>query len=237
MLRELSRGGPAQHRVGSDDDGGVPGAHAHAREQDVDVVVVLEVDPHVRQLRATGEGAEGERSAVEARADDLDRAGAFPCPEGLTPRHERPEDDVGELGLLAHELAELGDADAQHPSRPRDARHQVRPLPGEQAQLAEEPAVTVHGDEDVAGRVGAEDLDLTVQHDPEVVRLVGRAEQHVAGVDRALLAVREELGELSRTERGRARARVGLVVHRAQVSEVPISPRPAPGRPTCAASS
>ncbi len=62
--------------------------------------------------------------------------------------------------------------------------------------------------------VGAHDLDLALEHDLEVVRLVGRAEQHVADGDRDLLAVGRELGQLGRTERGGAVPGVGLVAHR-----------------------
>ena len=58
----------------------------------------------------------------------------------------------------------------------------------------------MHGDEHVAGGIGAQDLDRTPQDHPEVVRLVTRTEEDVTSLHVVRLAVRRQLLELRRVE-------------------------------------
>ena len=83
----------------------------------------------------------------------------------------------------------------EHAAGPGDARREVRPLAGQQAQLAEEAARSVHGDDDVAVGSRAHDVDLALEDDEEVIRRVAGPEQLVADCDVALGAERRELGQ------------------------------------------
>ena len=124
-----------------------------------------------------------ERGTVEPGADDLHRAGAFTGTKRSRRaiRARKMMSASSAFSLISRRNS--GMPDLQRPPGPRHPGDQVRPLTGQEAQLAEEPALAVHDDEHVAGRIRTQDLDLAVEHHPEVVRLVGRAEQDVADVD------------------------------------------------------
>ena len=62
-------------------------------------------------------------------------------------------------------------------ARRGDPARQVRPLAGEQVQLAQEPARAVAGDDRLAVGVAADDLGPAVQDDEEVVGRVARPVQ------------------------------------------------------------
>ena len=147
-------------------------------------MVVLEVDPDVRQVGAPGERPQREGGRVEAGADDLHRPGG-----------------------------------------------QVGPLTGEEAQLAQEPAVAVHGNERVSRGVRAHDLHLAVGDHPEVVGVVGRTERMSPGRDVAFFAVGRQLGQFGLAEGGGGG--IDLLGHPSQISEG--SPRRARERRTRAA--
>ena len=141
----------------------------------------------------------------EPGADDADGIRAGAGPEGFAAGHERAEDDVGDIRFRTHQPAELGEGDHQHAPGTRDPGGEVGPLAGEEVQLAQEPSLAVDGDEDVAVAVGADDLDFALEDHDEVDRLVAGLEEQVADRDRPFRAVRRQVGERGRVERGRDR--------------------------------
>ena len=123
-------------------------------QERVDVLGVLDVDPGVRQTRVLGERAQAHRLGRVARADDPDRLRALPGSQELAARDERAEDRLGERRANAHQPAELGLLDHQHPPGLRDTAGQKAALAGQQGQLADEVARPERGDDDLLRAVG-----------------------------------------------------------------------------------
>ena len=119
VLGERRRRGAAQGLRGGDHRRDVLRGEPHAREQLVDVLGVLDVDPCVSQMRVLGERAQAHRLGRVARADDADRLGSISRAQHLAPREQRVEDRFGELRPAAHQAAKLGLADHEHPARLR----------------------------------------------------------------------------------------------------------------------
>ena len=106
---------------------------------------------------------------------------------------ERLEDDVAQPGVAQHPRTEDVDRHHHDLTRPGDPGRQVRALPSDQVDLAEEPPGAVAGDQLT---VRAEHLDETTQdHDPVVV-VIGRREQDLTLGDLATLTEGEHDGQL-----------------------------------------
>ena len=210
VLGELPGRGVAQHGCRRDDHRGVGRAQAHAGQQHADVLGILEVDPGVGQVRTGRERPQRHGLLGVARADDAHGLGRVAVPQELTTGDEGAEDGVGEIGPGAHQVAELLRWDDQHPSGSADPGAEPRPLAGEQAELAEEAALAVAGDDDLLGALAAHDLGLALQDHDEVVGVVAGTEQHLAGLDPTLGAERRELGQRDLVEGGGSRVRLGV---------------------------
>ncbi len=205
MLRERRRGGTAQDVRGGDHRGDVLRFQPQAREQRVDVLGVLDVDPCVGQMRMLGERPQAHRLGRVARADDADGLGSLARSQKLAPRDERGEHGFRERGPTAHQPAELGLGDHQHPARHRHTAAHGATLAGQQIQLADEAARPVRGDDGRVGAVEAHDLDLALEHDEQVVGRLAGLEQQLADTHRLLGPERGDLREL-----GGAQHRVGV---------------------------
>ena len=121
----------------------------------------------------------------------------------LAPRDERAEDRVRDRGFeLISRRNSSGEIASTRPAR-RHARVEVRALPGQHVQLAEEPA-RGRGSRRCTSpsRSARYDLDLALEDHEEVVRRRARAVEDVAGLDIALDTERCELRELGRAEGG-----------------------------------
>src|SRR4029078_5025547 len=76
LLRELTRGGPAQRGGRGHHNRGVAHAYTEAGEQHVGIVDVLEIDPGVRQAPAVRVRTQCQRLGRVARTDDANRTRA-----------------------------------------------------------------------------------------------------------------------------------------------------------------
>ena len=210
-LRELDVARVAQHLAPAPDDHrGLLGGDAELAQQRLGVRVLLEVDPVVWQAVARGELADPARVGRVARADD---AKARPQPDEHGPaQEERAQDQVAEVRVVGDELAQPFGRHGEDLAVLHDHRGQERSLAGEQIQLAEEAALSVHADRALATAVMAlDDRDLARQDHEEVVAGVTLAEEHVAALDATALADRLERRELAVVEpRERAGAVLGL---------------------------
>jgi hypothetical protein len=111
-------------------------------------------------------------------ADDRDGTARRASAEHRSPREERTEDDVRQLGLLRHEAAECAGADAMRAAAVRNPRDQDRRLPGQEAELTEE-LVRTDTDDDLlrpAVAPGRADGGLALVDEHKVVGGVSRAE-------------------------------------------------------------
>ena len=218
--RELRARRVSHDAARPDHDGCLARRHTEAVQQRLRFRVLLDIDPAVRQPVACGELTEPSRVRGEARADDL-QAGAQPDQE-LAPQHVGAQDQVPEHRVEQRPLAQPLDRHDEHRARLDDLRREERGLPGQQAQLAEEAARPVHGDEARSGTVAVADRDLAGEHDEEVVAPVALAEQHLARLGPAPLAVARQRFDLPLSEpreravavrRLRRRLRRGRRVH------------------------
>jgi hypothetical protein len=106
------------------------------------------------------------------------------------PEQERPQDQLAEAGLLRHDHPHLLHRNAQHPPGRGRHRAQVRPLAGEQADLAQELRPAMSRDNRLARLAAAlDDPRLTGQHHDQVIGHVPVGEQHVSGGHVVLTAV------------------------------------------------
>ena len=186
--------GIPQHRRRRDHHGRVAAAELEAREQDVDVVDarVVEIDERVGETATPGERAQRQRGGRVTRADDADRRVVGTATEHLAPRHERREQDVGQVGLGGHEAAQGRRVDADHDGVALGTRGERRPFAGEDAQFTEEPSRAVRGDDPfgaVRRSVVGEDREAAVDDHHEVVRQLALDEGELPGRDRRLAPV------------------------------------------------
>ncbi len=127
------------------------------------------------------------------------------------PQQECPQDQLAEAQLLRHEHPHLLDGNAQH--APGRARHraQVRTLPGQQADFAEELRRAVRRDNRLAWlAVPLDDPDLTCQHHDQVISHVPVGKQHLASRNVMLAAVPAQHLKLRRVQ-DRATPGLGLL--------------------------
>src|SRR5262249_5469872 len=103
----------------------------------------------------------------------------------------------------------------QHTAVAHHARGEIRTLPGEEIQLAEEARRPVPGDDDVDTVVFTDDLDFTLEDGEEAGNLVAGAVQGLTAGDRALMAVLRELGEHRLVQFGECSIAASDIGHRA----------------------
>jgi hypothetical protein len=167
---------PAVH----DHDRGVRRRQAELGRHSLGRRVGLEVQPPVREPVAGREvpdppGVRGVFRADDAQADaepDQDRAA----------QQVGTEDEVAERRITVHQVPELADRDREHLARVQGHRGVVGALAGQQAELAEEPAAAVDGDDAFLGRpVPLDRRHLPGQDDEEVAVPVALGEQDIPG--------------------------------------------------------
>ena len=112
------------------------------------------------------------------------------------------EDHRGQVAPLTHEAAEGVGPDVEHPARLPHPGGEVGPLPGEQADSADELAGSERADGLLALDVGSHDLDLAVEHHVEALGPTAGPQQLLPLGHLALDAVRGELGDRLRVPRG-----------------------------------
>jgi hypothetical protein len=106
--------------------------------------------------------------------------------EDLAPGAEGLEEEVGQLGVLGHQLPEPQRRDPVHATGLDHARNQIHRLAGEHVQLAEKRA-RPEAHERLLGllpRGRLDDLYRGVLGNDEVVACVARAVENLAGLDR-----------------------------------------------------
>ena len=126
------------------------------------------VVPGERQAVAAGEVEHPHRGLGRARPDDL-QPDALDRLQRLAPGDEGGEEQVAERAVLEEQRAQRVALDGDVPQRLRHDRRQEHRLPGEEVQLAEEPAGAV-ADDLVAARV--EDRHLTLEDRDERVAAI-----------------------------------------------------------------
>jgi hypothetical protein len=142
------------------------------------LLVVLEVEPVIRDAVAREELTQALRVAREPRADQA-MPGAQPD-QDRPPLEERAEDDVRELLVVADDATQPAGRDLDHGAGVPDDGGERNGSSGEQVQLAEEAVRPVDGDDAILGAVVVDDRDDALLDDEEVAPLVPRAEEHVA---------------------------------------------------------
>jgi hypothetical protein len=90
--------------------------------------------------------------------------------------------------------------DPQCPAGTGDAGREVGPRPGDQSQLTDRSALSEHHDPVLPVAVRADDLDLSLDDDVQVIGRAAGAEENFARLQRLLVAVLRELGELRRVQ-------------------------------------
>ena len=119
--------------------------------------------------------------------------------EHFTPGAEGLEEDVGQLRVLGHQLAEARGRDPVHATVLDDAGNQIDRLAGQQVELAEKRAWT-EAHERLLRRVPCcrlDDLDRRVLDDDQVVGCVAGAVENLTGLDRLRRSVGAQARELS----------------------------------------
>ena len=226
--RELGVARVAQHlRRRPDHDRRLLRSHAELAQQRLRLPGPPRVDPAVRQPVAGRELAQPPRVRRVARADDPE-AGAEPDQQ-RAPEQVGAQDEVAERRVVRRQLAQPLDRHGEHLARLDDHRREERGLAGEQAELAEEAARTVHARARASGR--------RRRRPPPCPRgrrrsrsPVALAEQHVAGLGAAPLAVARQRFDLPLAQpreravavrRLRRRLRRGRRVHLPSVGRTP----------------
>ena len=144
------------------------------------VPVLLEVDEPVGKAVPRGELAEAARVRREARADDAQARPEFD--QHRAAGQERVEEEVAEHGVLRDELAELLDGHRKDFALLDDHRGEERGLPGEQADLAQEPPRAVQADDSAFGSFAIEHGHGALEHHEELRRRLAGAEEDLAGL-------------------------------------------------------
>ena len=195
-LRELDVGRVAQHvPAAPDDDRRLLGADAELAQQRLGALVLLDVDPGMRETVARAELAQPASVRREARADQLE-AGAHPDQHRAADQ-EGTQDEIAQRLVVGDDLAQLVDGHDEDLARLDHDGGQEHRLAHEEVQLAEEAPRSVDHEQSLAGRpVGVIDRDLALEDDVEVVAAVALLEQDVAGLDLAPLALGLERGDL-----------------------------------------
>lgn len=109
----------------------------------------------------------------------------------LAPRQEGAQQQVGELGVLGHQAAELGRWNPVHATGLDHARGQVGRLSRQQAQLTDEGARAMADQRRLGGVAGrrAHHLDRSAFDNDQVVAWIAGREHRVADLDRFGAAV------------------------------------------------
>ena len=156
------------------------------------------VEPHVRQVPSRGIRAKRQCPRVQVAADDLQPLGGWPSPKPLPPGEELLQQQVGQLGVLSHEAAQLGGRDPMHPPGLDHARPQERGLAGEQTEFTHVGARTKadHGGLGGArGRLPGQ-LDRAILNQDQVVAGIAGLEKGVADFEVLGIAVGAQTAEL-----------------------------------------
>ena len=144
--------------------------------------------PHVGRVAGTDDPHPGAEADQHGPADQV----------GL-------ENQVTEHRVLGQQVAHPAHRHGQHLAWLGDHGRVQRRLPGQQAELAQEAAGTMDGDQLlVRARERLDDSDLAGQDDEEIVPFVTVAEQHLSGLRAAPRAMSVEHADLLFTQ-----ARVG----------------------------
>ena len=169
---QLGGVGVAQHLVPPDHHRSLGGRDAEGPQQRLGVRVGLQVHEPVRQPVARRELAQPAGVGREPGPDDAE---AVPLADGQgAPDQVGAQDLVAERGIPQQALAQPVRGHLEHLAGVQHDRREERDLPGEQAQLAEEPARPVHPhDLLLRGAERLDDRDPAGEHDDE--RLVGAA--------------------------------------------------------------
>ena len=140
-----------------------------------------QLDGGVHEIEPLGEALQRHEVARRARADELEGQGRGPAPQRLAPGPQRMQDDVAQLVVLGHELAQVGARHPQDAAGLGHARRQERALAVEQTELSDERArthVREHRLVDPPQRV-ADHLDLARVHEDQIVVAIARPEDVV----------------------------------------------------------
>jgi len=168
-----------QHPVPPHDDGGVLGPDAQLTQQVLRGRVALQVDETVRQPVAHREIAQPSSVLRVPRADD---AKANPEPDRQRPADQAGAQDViTERRLSRDDRAQPRHAHDKHLTVLQRHRREELGLPGEHAQLAQEPPGAVHPDHPLLVRaVCLDHRDPTGEHDIERLTPIALDEHHLA---------------------------------------------------------
>ena len=146
VLGQRTRRRPAQHRSRHDHDGKLGRGDAELAQQTFDGVVVVGVQPLVRDPAAGQELPHPLRLGGEPRAHDPD--GRRRAAEQHGPAsHEGGEDRVAQAGLCREHPSQVGRRHDDHLARLGHPGRHEHPQAGEHVQLAQEPAGAVTGDD------------------------------------------------------------------------------------------
>jgi len=196
LLGQLARGGALQRRAGHDNGGQVFPGQAGGFHHRL-AFGSAGVEPQVDQPLPGGVGPQGQRRGGYRVAHDLHPAGGGAAAQQLAAGDQRPEDDVGQLAVVRHQLPQaLGRDPADRPRFPHSAQ-EVDVLPGQQVQLAHE-AARGHLRHGLRGHLSGrrpDDLDRAFNDHDQVNVLITRLEQHVTLAGLLGRAVAQQPGE------------------------------------------
>ena len=154
----------------------------------------------MREPVARRELAQPARVGRVARSEDPE-SGAK-SDQDRAPDDERAQDQIAEHRISGHDLAQpVRGHDEYLAGLACDCRHE-HGLARQQVELAEEPPWAVCGNQALGAVPALDDRDQSLQNDDEVVALVPRLEDHVAGARAAALPLRFQRPYLLRAEAG-----------------------------------
>jgi hypothetical protein len=178
---DLGVGRVSQHAGAGEHERRLLGRDLERPEHDVGLFVLLEVDPVIRDAVAVEELADPAAVRRVARAEQLESGADLD--QDRAPRHERAQDDVRQLLVVGHRVAQDVGGNLDHLAGIADDRGQLYAGAGQEVQLAEESVGAVNGDHPVLVHVALDDRDRSRLDDEEVVLVVAGPEQDLSDVD------------------------------------------------------
>ncbi len=172
-----------------------------ATEQGLGFLVPFEIDPLMGHPISGQELAQAAGVGGKPRADQLDPGADVD--QDRAPSHECAEDHVAQCLVLSDDLAQLVQGNLDHLSGVPHDPGEVEPLPGDEAQLAQEPVLPVDGDDAVLGAQALNDGHRSRLDDEEVAALIAGGEEHLARLDGANATELAQLGPLALVEPGK----------------------------------